>query len=287
MQITKIAKMKSGVQDGAIFGKYLFRFDVAGNCGVYGMESIDTADGGEVMPIAEFRLDRADLIAPHSNSVVFGAEYFAEGDEFPLLYTNIYNNYAAAADKLIGVSCVYRITRSGEKFESALVGLIEIGFTSERGLWRSSGETEDARPYGNFVIDRERGIYYAFVMRDSERSTRYFSFELPRLTDGIFDERFGVKRVTLSAAEIKDYFDTPYHHFIQGACFFDGKIYSVEGFGEKIHPAIRVIDTVERRQVFYLDFFEAGAPFESEFIDFHDGRCYYGDHYGNLYALDF
>lgn len=37
---------------------------------------------------SEFVLDRCNDIFPHSNSVVFGNEFFDKNDEFPLLYTN-------------------------------------------------------------------------------------------------------------------------------------------------------------------------------------------------------
>ena len=123
-------------------------------------------------------------------------------------------------------------------------------------------------------------------MRDGNNSTRYFSFDLPKLSDGEIDERFGVKKAVLTEDDIKDYFDTPYHNFIQGACFNDGKIYSTEGFNETIHPAIRVIDTNERRQTLFFDFCEAGMPIEAEFIDFYNGNCYYGDAKGRLFLIE-
>jgi hypothetical protein len=242
---------------------------------------------GEPARITKFTLDKADLIAPHSNSVTFGSEFFADGDEFPLLYSNIYNNYAKTEDKKVGVCCVYRITRDGDMFSSSLVQLIEIGFTDVRGYWRSSGDTEDIRPYGNFVIDTDNNQLWAFVMRDGEKDTRYFAFDLPKLSDGIFCDTYGVKKVTLTRGDVKKHFDVPYHNFIQGAVCRECKIYSVEGFGEKIHPAIRIIDTKEEQQTFFLDFFEAGYPNEAELIDFYKEKCIYGNHSGELFELEF
>ena len=288
MKIIPIANIKSG-QDGAIYGKYLFRFNSKGLCRVYDMAEI-TEPRGEVIdiePIYEFTLDRADEIVPHSNAVVFGNEYYAEDDEFPLLYSNIYNNYAKSENKRCGGCCVYRLQRKGTEFFTTLVQYIEIGFSDDREYWRSPGDTSDIRPYGNFVIDPVNGIYYGFTMRDGVMQTRYFAFELPKLSDGEPDAVLGINKVTLNVSDIKEYFDAPYHNFIQGACLKNGKIYSVEGFHAEIHPAIRIIDTERREQVFFCDLFEAGAEIEAEFIDFYNEKCYYGDYRGHIFMLEF
>lgn len=268
MKIKSIGTIQGG-QDGAIFNGLLFRFD-SGKCTVYDLEALEN-------PIANFTLDRADTINPHSNAVCFGKEYFSPDDEFPLLYSNIYNNYADKKDNLCGVCCVYRLWREGDFFNTKLVQLIRIGFTDST-LWRSA-DIADVRPWGNFVVDAENGKYYGFVMRDGDKATRYFAFDLPSLSDG--------EEVVLTEEDIKEYFDTPYHNFLQGACFHDGKIYEVEGFGERIHPALRIIDPVKKEQIFHFDFYEAGAIYESELIDFYNGRCIYGDNKGNLFELVF
>lgn len=285
LEIKPICKMNSG-QDGAIFGSYLFRFGSRGAGSVYDLGQLGD-EYAEIAPIATFTLDKCDLMCPHSNSVVFGVEKYCEEDEFPLLYSNVYNNYRKCEDKLPGVTCVYRIMREGEGFTSQLVQLIEIGFTEDRVLWRSAGDIEDERPYGNFVIDRDRGQFIGFVMRDGDRTTRYFGFDLPRLADGEPDEALGVRRVRLMPKDIKWQFDAPYHNFIQGAVCKDGLVYSVEGFHENIHPAIRVIDTVRGCELLYHDFFLSGQIREAEFIDFYRERCIYGDAYGNTFELIF
>ena len=85
MNIKPIAQISAG-QDGAIWGQYIFRFDTAGHCRVHALGSWEY--------VGEFTLDRADKLTPHSNAVVFGCEYYAPEDEFPLLYTNIDNTYS-------------------------------------------------------------------------------------------------------------------------------------------------------------------------------------------------
>ena len=284
MKFKHIATAKYG-QDGAIFGNLLFRFDHLGACSVYDLKPLSESELPKALaPIAEFTLDRAEEITPHGNAVVFGSEYYEEGDEFPLLYNNIYNNYAKAEDRLVGVCCVYRITREGDGFASKLVGLIKIGFT-DNPLWRSEG-VDDVRPYGNFLVDRERGRLYAYVMRDGDKKTRYFAFKLPSVADGEPDGHFGVKCVTLSIDDILDRFDVPYHNYIQGGVARDGKVYEVEGFDEKIHPALRIIDFDKRAEVFYIDLYEAGLGIESEMIDFLGDTLVYSDAHGKTLALD-
>ena len=288
MKIKQIAKTQGG-QDGAIYGNHMFRFNTKGICRVYDISSLNEKKDEiiEFSPIAEFTLDRAEEIVPHSNAVVFGYELYEEGDEFPLLYSNIYNNYAKAEDKLVGVCCVYRLQREGKSFKTTLVQLIEIGFTDDRELWRSKEDIADVRPYGNFVIDNNNGKYYAFVMRDDDKTTRYFAFNMPKITAGTIDNKFAVNKVTLPKTDIIEYFDVPYHNYIQGAVMKNGKIYSVEGFHERIHPAIRVIDPANKKQEFFFDFFNAGFPHEAECIDFFNDRCLYSDAKGNIFEIDF
>ena len=285
MNIRKVTKIKGG-QDGAIFGKYLFRLGHSGVGRVYDLDVIENAkEDDETCPIAEFTLDRSDIICPHSNSVMFGNEYFAEDDEFPLLYSNIYNNYAKEEKKLKGVCCVYRLQREENNFKTTLVQLIEIGFTEDASLWKASKEKDGARPYGNFAIDVERSIYYAFVMRCEERGTPYFAFDLPKLADGEIDEAYGVKKVVLTPADIKKNFVCPEHHYIQGACCHSGLIYSLEGFRNS--PALRIIDPKDGIQKAFIPFSEHGVIEETELIDFRGDKCFYGDCHGILYRLTF
>jgi hypothetical protein len=287
MHIQKVATIFHG-QDGAIWGNYLFRFEHSGDAHVYDLSQLCPEKVVNLEAIATFRLDKSEQIVPHSNAVMFGTEYYAPEDEFPLLYSNIYNNYAEASHPLTGVCCVYRLQRQGMTFTSTLVQLIEIGFTEDSRYWRSDNATRDVRPYGNFTIDRESGTYYAFTMRDRTETTRYFAFRLPRVCAGIPDAQFGVNKVILTQADILDYFDCDYHHFIQGACCHGGKIYSVEGFShDPVEvPALRIIDPKLRKQLRYFRFPEAGLQDEAELIDFYGEKCLYADETGNLYLLE-
>ncbi len=288
MEIRHIAKICGG-QDGAIWKDFLFRFDTKGYCHVYDLKLLDEKSGTpkELPVYSAFRLDRAEEIVPHSNAVTFGWEYYDEKDEFPILYTNIYNNYAGSENPLKGVCLAYRIERDIKGFKSTLLGMIEIGFTEDE-IWKSAGEKEDIRPYGNFVVDRDNKNYYGFVMRDNCNTTRYFSFDMPKISDGETDEKYGIKKAVLKKDDIKDYFDTEYHRFIQGGCFNNGKIYSVEGFtGDKVNfPALRVIDVNSKKQIEFIDFRDMGMEEEAEMIDFYEDKLLYSDCSGRLYIIE-
>ncbi len=282
MEAKKLGVITKG-QDGAIMNGYLFRFGADGICSVFRLSEISD----NCVPVCRFVLDKSDIIVPHCNSVMFGNTYYHENDEFPLLYCNIYNNYAKADNRQKGVTCVYRLERNGDTFATTLVQLIEIGFTDD-DIWKSAN-CDDVRPYGNFAIDAEKGIYYAFTMRDEDNATRYFAFDLPDINDGAYDNTFGVKRIILNKGNIHYFFDCEYHRYIQGACFYNGIIYSLEGFtnSENNPPAVRFIDVSKQRQERVYYFADSNMNIEPEFIDFENGVCYYADHDGNVFELSF
>lgn len=292
MKYTRLCKIR-GAQDGAICGDTLFRFNAKGTGFAYPMEKVlNPENQEEALSYAEFTLDKAELVCPHCNAVFFGKEKTEPDDEFPLLYANVYNNYSKEENRRPGQLCVYRIFREGESFSTALVQLIEIGFTDDASLWCSyekGEENKDVRPYGNFLEDTENGILYAFTMRDKDRSTRYFSFRMPSVKDGDFDDALGVPRVILKKEDILDQFDTPYHKYIQGGAFHGGLLYSTEGFGEKetSRSAIRIVDPAKRCQTAFFDLCDAGLPVEPEWMDFYEGKCLYSNATGFVYEMDF
>ncbi|MHB1151946.1 MAG: hypothetical protein ACYCWE_11660 [Eubacteriales bacterium] len=268
----------AGGQDGASFGKYLFRFDHLGNCSVYNTNNFKLID--------KFALNRTNVFRPHSNAVCFGAEYYEKTDDFPLLYTNIYNNYSNEHDRLLGCCGVYRITRSGTTFSGELVQVIHVGFTDDL-LWKSDG-LKDVRPFGNMVVDTDTGSFYVFTMRDKEQTTRYFRFDLPRLSDGEMNHVYGVNEVMLEKGDIRDYFDCEYSHYLQGACYYGRMIYSTEGFDNDQQPGrIQIIDLNAKKQYASLNIRSYGLLREPEFIHVFHGCFWYGDEIGRLYRFDF
>lgn len=276
MEFKCIGKIHKG-QDGVAWGGFLFRFDADGACYVYDLKQNDD----EWALFSRFQLGGSESIIPHSNSVTFSRDYYCETDEFPLLFTNVYNNYAGQENRREGVCCVYRLRRQDNEFTADLLATIEVDFVRDSKLW-ASPNGEDIRPYGNFAVDRENGKLYAFTMRDEFQTTRYFCFALPEITAD-------VNRVTLTKKDVEYFFDCPYHHFVQGACVNDGKIYSLEGFTDNPEnpPALRIISLKDRKQEMCIHLEDYGLSIEPELIDFVGDTCYYCGHSGNVYTIDF
>lgn len=274
-------------QDGAVFGDYIFRFIASGGCFVYRVADFTGEEMGKSRPYAAFKLDRSDEIVPHANAVCFGSEYYEEGDEFPLLYANIYNNYEKEKDRLWGVCCVYRLTRGGKTFSTTLVQIIRIGFLDEGDLWISRNSEGSSVHYGNFAVDPVNNLLVAFVMRMGDQTTRYFTFRLPKSSEGEPHPTLGVNCVTLSSEDILSYFDGNYSHFIQGACVRDGKLYSLEGRGTAYREAgLRVSDLLAGKELYYLDLTSNGMTAEPELIDFTESGALFSDYNGTVYLLD-
>ena len=284
MQAKKLGMIRPG-QDGAIFDGRLFRGDADGSVRVYDLRARD-ASGERTFPlVASFRLDRSDEMLAHCNAAAFGP---AQAGELPLYYTNVYNSYQKETDRREGVLCVYRFRQEEEGYSSRLVQIIRVGFVEDRALWKSLEGSGDVRPYGNFVVDAQRGLLAAFVMRDREPVTRYFVFDLPDSGAGTPDPVLGVPCVTLTEADVEARFDGPYIHYMQGACCRDGVIYSVEGFlagDPEGPPAFRAVDLRAGRETAVEDLVPMGLVREPECIDFDGDELLYSDGDGNLFQL--
>lgn len=257
-------------QDGAVSGNYVFSYNSNANvCTVY--------DKTDYTSIGTFALGtNENTLTPHCNSVCFGNEKYAEGDEFPLLYANVYN--ASGENGTIpGVCNVYRITRDTvtNEFSSELVQVIKIGFTTDSSLW-----TNGVRPYGNFVVDTDNGKLYCYVMVDETNITRFFEFELPKLEDG--------EVVTLGTDAITAQFETAYLGYMQGVCYHDGKIFSLEGSPERnFENILRVINPATQKEVSRINLTDIGITQEPEMIYVENGTLYIATIDGALYELCF
>ena len=213
-------------------------------------------------------------LAAYKNEVpTYDAKY--SGDIFHI-YSNIYNNYSSAEDKHIGECCVYNVGGDGKIWSNTLVQLLKIGFINDKNLWPAATEV---RPYGNFVVDNDNQFLYAFVMYSSKSLTYWYKFALPEVSEGEWNETYGCKVKTLTENDILDSWTTPLQNYVQGACVYDGLIWSTEGFtgtsGANL-ARMRVIDPSKKSEIAVFNFFSDGDPVEPEFIEFYNGSCYYG-----------
>ena len=258
------------VQDGAIYDGIFFKFHSDGSCVVHSMETHEN--------LGTFVLDKADIFKPHCNATCFTNHFLEAEDEFPLLYANIYNSNGREADRRLGNFGVYRIFRTPEGFSSTLVQIIRIGFTDVNGLWHSD-DGVDRSPYGNFILDTDNQQIWAFVTRDRNRTTRFFCFDMPDPEEGVMSDFYGVNVLTLEPKDILRQFDVPYSWYLQGSCYYDGKIYSTEGLGTADNPSvIRVVDIASGTEDYVADLQNDGFPKEAEFIDIWNGFFWYGSY---------
>lgn len=255
------------LQDGEAFGDVLFTFKASGVARAYNVNTGEFLD--------EFTLGEEGMLIPHVNSASFSDQYYEEGDPFPLLYTSVYNNKDSSNKYVYGACCVYRITCQDGQFDAQMVQMIRVSFTSDRELWLSP--ESNSRPFGNFVVDTDRDILYAFVPRDDSQTTRFFGFALPKPTDGSFNSGFRCNVVVLKPDEIVHQFDVEYFSSPQGCCYWDGKVYSTEGFGtfESAPPVLRVIDLEKEKQILAANLGQLGLDLEPETITVTNGQLYY------------
>lgn len=227
----------------------------------------------EVILSAAPEVDHISLIAYNNELPIYECTY--SGDVLHL-YSNVYNSYASETDKHIGECCVFNVHGAANIWDNSLVQILKVGFIDDIDYWPSASE---ARPYGNFVVDSENGCLYVFVMYSSRKLTYWYKFDLPKVTDGVWDETCGCYVKTLQIDDITDQWTTPLQNYVQGACAHDGLIWSTEGFtatsGTNL-ARMRVIDPSVKAQIAVFNFYADDDPIEPEFIDFYNGRCYYG-----------
>lgn len=166
--------------------------------------------GQELKPLTD--LDNRAVINPHSNCAFFGTEKYDADDLYPIVYTNAYNTVGLPQ----GTFYAYRLKND---LTTTFLQTIKIGFT-DSNIWTGGGA--NVRPYGNFLMDTDNNKLYAYTMIDNLHVTRFFKFSMPSISDGA--------EVVLQESDIEDYFDVDYFYYIQGGCYYNGKIYASCGF---------------------------------------------------------
>ena len=226
--------------------------------------------------------DHISLIAYNNEMPTYESKY---SGTVLHIYSNVYNNYASQSDKHIGECCVYDVHGTADVWGNSLIQVLKVGFIDDLNYWPGASEP---RPYGNFLVDHENGCLYVYVMYSSKKLTYWYKFDLPDVSDGVWDEAYGCYVKTLEISDVLDQWMTPLQNYIQGGCVHDGLIWSTEGFtatsGTNL-ARMRIIDPVKKSQIAVFNFYADGDPVEPEFIDFYDGKCYYGS-VMQMYSID-
>lgn len=233
-------------QGGAVYGDTLFLCKSDGTGIVY-----DLADK---TLLGTFNLG----VALHCNAVFFGEKY-SSGDDFPVLYVNSYLDNVQK-----GTIYGFRITESGGVYTCTLVQTINVGFVTS-SIWTDGAG--DTRTYGNFVLDKDLGVLYAYTLLDTTNVTRFFAFPMPEPTAG---------NVTFAESDILSRFDVPYLSIIQDSCFAGGRIFIESGDGTTLDGLISVVDPVMQAIVSQINLNKIGITFEPECIDVYKDSILYG-----------
>ncbi len=215
-------------QDSAIYENFLFDFE--GDSGLYHVYDIETG-----LIIASNKiLGTVDQIRPHVNSAIFGSK-LDEDDAFPLLYVSGYNGLSESGIELShGCGYVYRID---DDFNATLMQTIIIDFT-ENNIWKNTETRLGAIGYGNFIVDEN----FLYVLTSRNSKTRIFKFDIPNIY---------VDVVTLSVADIVEYYDLPFYPYMQGMTISENYLFVLNGINYILanSSSLQVIDLSTCTQV--------------------------------------
>ena len=254
-------------QDGCIFEDTLFLFDPNGLCNIYSLPDMTF--------LCSSQLPSFSGITPHSNSVCFGKKLI-ESDPYPLLYSNVYNNYPDETNTY-GMCLVYRLfCEDSISFE--LVQVIKIGFTDDTAVWYNN--SENTLPFGNFLINGEDLWVYVNIFGSS--ITRFFKFGVPVVP--LKDE---LDYLVLYLDDIQEQFDTFLFEYIQGGIIFNNVLFSLEGFGSEIYPGfLRIVDLGTKKVCSYNLTIALGT-YEPEFAGFYKNEFIIGTYSGWFFKVGF
>lgn len=186
----------------------------------------------------------------HANSLTFSDEYYAQGDEFPLLYLSANTNPATVY--------VNRVTRSAATLVKTLTfPLDKTGY------------------YAGHVLDNVNKILYQVGYTENSY------FENPNGTNYIVVSAWDMRHLTDNGGSYTPAFigsfELPFFTTIQGATFFDGKIVVISSHYSNVQTRILFVDVGSKRiSTILQDLPTTISAAECEGVDFVAGaRNYY------------
>lgn len=247
-------------QDGYLFDNKLLVVDADAG----GYFKIYNFPGGDLA--YQMKLDKYSINAAHGNSVM---KRIINNTHY--CYANIYNAYTNAR---FGELCVYEINDASQT--NTLVQFIKLGFAGDGIHWPAS-TSESMRPYGNFILDLDHDLLYAYTVYGQNASSGYmqwYKMRLPAVTEGTYSETYQTNTVIISADEILDTWQTEFQSIPQGATYYNNLLWCTSGSGGS-DVKIRVVDPEQKRQIGKININDFTSH-EAELIDFKEGVLYYG-----------
>lgn len=191
---------------------------------------------------------------PHANCAFFGKE-IPQGSILPYVYVNAYNNTSLPK----GALYCYSISSD---YAATLAQTITVGFTNDV-IWTDGN---DVRPYGNFTFNSITNELVAYTLRDTDKCTRFFVFDMPKISEG---------NKTLFKEDIKRTFDLPYFPVIQDCCCNLGKLYLLQGTVSS-ERKMQIIDLNAEKILTSVELSQINDS-EPEGVDIYNGHIYYSD----------
>lgn len=212
-------------QSIAAFGGYMFVFVDAGGGIVLDMATKEI--------ISQFTT--AYTADDHQNSAQFSDIYYAEGDEFPLLFVSRCNGNAPEfGDENLDTCLVYRVTKSGTQFTFTLVNTI---------LW-------DHTTYGlDWSVDSGARMLYTCSLQNGRYTVTennplvFTAFDMPTKTQILSGDT-----ITLTDNDVRIHFEAD-HATMQGSTAANGVLYVavVDETQSGVRQHILAFDAVRQR----------------------------------------
>lgn len=243
--VVQLLDFCKGTQGGDAYNQYLCQYKNE-HTGIY---ITDLKNGNIAASISLNSLGSSY----HCNNADFGKTFYAEGDEFPLLYTSQQGKDARCI-------LVDRIFKKDGKYTMETVQRIELPYEDERPLQF----TPDA------IIDKEGGYIYVYTGNTRPITDFYiYQFRLPDIAEG--DHIMLKKEDIISKWAI---FGDP-AFYKQGGLFWNGNLYVLEGIPRgSADNILRIINLKEckYKTVNLTNLF--GAQWEPEDLFVYEGNLY-------------
>lgn len=242
---------KMGEQGASAFGDYLFQF-LSHEKAVY-IYNLKTKSFEEYVT---YDLDRTS----HCTNASFSNVYYDPNDEFPLLYVSGSNisiyNYVQ----------VFRVEKNNGFKLTHIQEIILPQSSKKNNLY-----------WQNVVMDNENNFMYVYA---STNGAQIAKFNIPD---------YKQPKVTLTDDDILDQYSFETFRAQQGAVIKNGFLYVTEGIPAQQNLSnLRIIDLVNKKQIYKFDLLSLGFNFETEGLTFYNNQLLVTTYYGQgIYTIKY
>lgn len=242
---------KMGEQGASVFGDYLFQF-LSHEKAVY-IYNLKTKSLEEYVT---YDIERGS----HCTNASFSNVFYDPNDEFPLLYVSGSNisvyNYIE----------VFRVEKNNGFKLTHIQEIILPQSSKKNNLY-----------WQNVVMDNENNFMYVYA---STNGAQIAKFNIPD---------YKQPKVTLTDDDILDQYSFETFRAQQGAVIKNGFLYVTEGIPAQQNLSnLRIIDLVNKKQIYKFDLLSLGFNFETEGLTFYNNQLLVTTYYGQgIYTIKY